>query len=116
MNLELVPWWAWVTAALIAATLAVLLRYWVVVTVPLWILSHTLYKLRVYGSENVPATGPALLVCNHVSHIDALLVQAAQKRRIRFLIWARYTRIPGLGRLLRLGNVIPIDSSSGPRA
>jgi acyl-[acyl-carrier-protein]-phospholipid O-acyltransferase / long-chain-fatty-acid--[acyl-carrier-protein] ligase len=116
MNLELVPWWAWVTAALVAVTLAYFLRYWVVGRIPLWILSRTLYKLRIYGSENVPATGPALLVCNHVSHIDALLVQAAQKRRIRFLIWAPYTRVPGLGSLLRLANVLPIDSSSGPRA
>jgi acyl-[acyl-carrier-protein]-phospholipid O-acyltransferase/long-chain-fatty-acid--[acyl-carrier-protein] ligase len=82
----------------------------------LWVLSHTLYKLRVHGSDNVPSQGAALLVCNHVSHIDALLVLAAQKRRIRFVIWAPYLRVPFLRWFLRLGNVIPIDSSAGPRA
>jgi acyl-[acyl-carrier-protein]-phospholipid O-acyltransferase / long-chain-fatty-acid--[acyl-carrier-protein] ligase len=113
---DLLPWWSWAALGLIVATLAVLFRFWVFVKCPLWILSHTLYRLRVLGEENLPAKGAALLVCNHVSHIDAFLVQAAQKRRIRFVIWAPYTRVPGLRHLLRLANVIPIDSSSGPRA
>src|SRR5207302_7848098 len=49
-------------------------------------------------------------------HIAALLVLAAQHRHIRFVIWAPYLRVPGLRLLLRLANVIPIDSGSGPRA
>src|SRR5207302_6244232 len=49
-------------------------------------------------------------------HIAALLVLAAQHRHIRFVIWAPYLRVPGLRLRLRLANVIPIDSSSGPRA
>jgi acyl-[acyl-carrier-protein]-phospholipid O-acyltransferase/long-chain-fatty-acid--[acyl-carrier-protein] ligase len=115
-DLNEIPWWAWVVGAALLAAFAVVFRFWVFVKIPLWILSHTLYKLRVHGRENIPASGAALLVCNHVSYIDALLVLAAQRRRIRFLIWAPYTRLPGLRHLLRLANVIPIDSSSGPRA
>jgi acyl-[acyl-carrier-protein]-phospholipid O-acyltransferase / long-chain-fatty-acid--[acyl-carrier-protein] ligase len=111
-----IPWWAYLLGALFLLALAYLFRYRLFVRLPLWILKHTLYRLRVHGLENLPATGPALLVCNHVSHIDALLLLAAQKRRIRFVVWAPYLRFPGLRWLLRLANVIPIDSSSGPRA
>jgi acyl-[acyl-carrier-protein]-phospholipid O-acyltransferase / long-chain-fatty-acid--[acyl-carrier-protein] ligase len=110
------PLWGTVGGVCLALVLAFLFRYQLLVRLPLWILSHTLYRLRVYGPDHIPAKGPALLVCNHVSHIDALLVLAAQRRRIRFVIWAPYMRVPGLRWLLRMANVIPIDSSSGPRA
>jgi acyl-[acyl-carrier-protein]-phospholipid O-acyltransferase/long-chain-fatty-acid--[acyl-carrier-protein] ligase len=103
-------------AGVLLLILAYLFRYQVFMRLPLWIVTHALYRLRVEGQENIPASGPALLVCNHVSHIDALLVLAAQKRRIRFMIWAPFLRIPGLRLLLRQANVIPIDSSAGPRA
>src|SRR5438105_2584663 len=43
-----------------------------------WVLGHTLYRVRVFGRQHVPARGPALLVCNHVSYIDALLLLASQ--------------------------------------
>ena len=62
-------WWI---AALVAATvvaLVALFHYTLLVRLPLWILRHTLYRLRVYGAENIPATGPALLVCNHVGAV-----------------------------------------------
>lgn len=75
-----------------------------------------LYRWRVYGRENVPEKGPALMVCNHVSFIDALLIFLAQKRPIRFLIWAPYLKVPGLRLLLKLARVIPIDGMAGPRA
>jgi acyl-[acyl-carrier-protein]-phospholipid O-acyltransferase/long-chain-fatty-acid--[acyl-carrier-protein] ligase len=114
--LDELPWWGWLAAVPFILALVYVFRFWVLVRIPLWILSRTLYRLHVVGRDNVPTTGPALLVCNHVSHIDALLVLAAQSRHIRFLIWAPLTKIPGLRHLLRMGNVIPIDSSSGPRA
>jgi acyl-[acyl-carrier-protein]-phospholipid O-acyltransferase/long-chain-fatty-acid--[acyl-carrier-protein] ligase len=86
-----------------------------VVRIVLWLPSRLLYRIRVFGRENVPATGPALLVCNHVSFIDAFLVFLAQRRLIRFVIWAPFTRVPGLRLLLRLTRVIPLDAA-GPRS
>src|SRR5207253_760966 len=86
------------------------------VRLPLWVLRHTLYRVRVVGAENIPATGPALLVANHVSHIDALIVLAAQRRKVRFLIWAPFMGVPFLRVVLRLARVIPVDPTSGPRA
>src|SRR5947209_4707314 len=81
-----------------------------------WVLAHTLYRVRVCGRQHVPARGPALLVCNHVSYIDALLLLVTQQRPLRFIIWAPYIRKPLVRLLLRLARVIPIDSTAGPRA
>jgi acyl-[acyl-carrier-protein]-phospholipid O-acyltransferase/long-chain-fatty-acid--[acyl-carrier-protein] ligase len=111
-----IPWWAYLIVAALLLVLVYLFRYRVFIRFPLVILRNTFYRLRVHGLENLPPTGPALLVCNHVSHIDALLLLAAQTRRIRFIVWAPYLRRPVMNWLLRLANVIPIDSSSGPRA
>ncbi|MCI0376672.1 MAG: 1-acyl-sn-glycerol-3-phosphate acyltransferase, partial [Gemmataceae bacterium] len=108
----------WITPLVLAAlvALAYVFRYQVLVRFPLWLLRHTLYRVHVHGLENIPREGPALLVSNHVSHIDALLILAAQKRKVRFIVWAPFLGVPFLRWILRLMRVIPIDSRSGPRA
>jgi acyl-[acyl-carrier-protein]-phospholipid O-acyltransferase/long-chain-fatty-acid--[acyl-carrier-protein] ligase len=82
----------------------------------LWLVTHSIYRVRTLGKENVPATGGALLVCNHISYIDWLLVLAAQRRFVRFVIFAGYAKKWGLRHLLRWAGVIPIDGAGGPRA
>jgi acyl-[acyl-carrier-protein]-phospholipid O-acyltransferase/long-chain-fatty-acid--[acyl-carrier-protein] ligase len=82
----------------------------------LWLLTHTFYRLRRYGLENVPATGPALLVSNHVTYLDWLFIVAAQPRHVHFVIFAGWTRQPLLGWLLNKAGVIPIDHRGGGRA
>jgi acyl-[acyl-carrier-protein]-phospholipid O-acyltransferase/long-chain-fatty-acid--[acyl-carrier-protein] ligase len=121
--LALLDWMAetpgWVYLLIAAAVLLALswpMRYALLVRLPLWLWSHSLYRIRVFGREHVPASGPALLVANHVSHVDALLIQAVLKRPVRFLMWAPYTRLPFLRWIVRLARVIPIDGSAGPRA
>lgn len=99
----------------LAFALFVLRPEWVVRAI-FWVLAHTIYRMDVMGRRHVPRTGPALLVCNHVSFIDALLLFTAQRRVVRFVIWAPFTRVPFLRLLLKLARVIPIDSRSGPRA
>lgn len=116
LGLDQDSWWIAALVGALLVALLVIFRHAFLVRLPLWILTHTLYRLRVHGAENVPEQGPALLVCNHVSHIDALLVLAAQKRKVRFLIWAPYLGVPFLRWILRLANVIPINSAAGPRA
>ncbi len=110
------PWWGWVGVSLgILATLIVF-RHHLLVKWPLWVINHTLYRLHVHGLENVPTTGPCLLVSNHVSWIDALMIIAANRRKVRFIIWAAFLGIPVLRYVLRFARVIPIDARSGPRA
>ncbi len=74
-----------------------------------WLLVNTLYKLRIEGiEEHVPDEGPALLVCNHVSFMDALLIGGAVPRPVRFVMYYKIFRTPGLNWLFRTAGAIPI--------
>src|SRR5437870_1245615 len=80
--------------------LAVVVLFWLkpilLVRAGVWLVRHTFYRLRVLGRENIPATGPALIVCNHVSYLDFIFLLAAQRRYIHFVIFAGWTRVWGL--------------------
>jgi len=80
-----------------------------------WLVTHTIYRLRVYGKENVPARGPALLVCNHVTRLDWLLIWAACPRKVRFVAWAGHNKKPFLRFILRGTRTILIDAKAGPK-
>jgi 1-acyl-sn-glycerol-3-phosphate acyltransferase len=73
-----------------------------------FVLTRTVYRFRMQGDENIPATGAAIVVCNHVSFVDPVLLMAASPRPIRFLMDSRIFRTPGLGLFFRLAKAIPI--------
>jgi acyl-[acyl-carrier-protein]-phospholipid O-acyltransferase / long-chain-fatty-acid--[acyl-carrier-protein] ligase len=82
----------------------------------LLLVTRCAYRIRVIGNEHLPADGPAVLVCNHVSYMDALLLVATQQRRLRFLLpssfyngwrWARP--------FFDLMKCIPVDSDGPPK-
>ncbi len=77
---------------------------------------HTIYRKRVVGLENVPKRGAALLVCNHVSWLDALFLGLSIRRPIRFLVWTPYTQVRLLRLILWAFRSIPIAAEAGPRA
>src|SRR5712671_1477688 len=81
----------------------------VLIRFSLWLLTHTLYRIRVVGQEHVPVRGPALLVCNHVSFIDGLLVGGCVQRFIRFLIYRPIYEHKALHWLLRHMQAIPVQ-------
>ncbi|MEO2033688.1 MAG: 1-acyl-sn-glycerol-3-phosphate acyltransferase [Planctomycetaceae bacterium] len=81
-----------------------------------WLLSRTIYRVRTYGIENIPEQGPALLVANHVTWMDGILILLASSRPIRMIAWADYVKGPVLGRLARMYGIIPIRSSDGSPA
>lgn len=81
-----------------------------------WLLSHTAYRVRVYGRENLPETGGALLVANHVSWIDGILLLITSSRPIRMLAYADYVNKPVLRWLAKIYSVIPIKATGGPKA
>jgi 1-acyl-sn-glycerol-3-phosphate acyltransferase len=73
-----------------------------------WMLSHFVYRFKVTGDDNIPTTGAAILVCNHVSFVDAVLLMAASPRPIYFLMDHNIFKVPVLGWLFRLARAIPI--------
>ena len=79
-------------------------------------LAHGLYSIRVVGRENVPLEGPVLLVSNHVSFIDAVLIAMANRRLTRFLLLRAYYDLPVAGRFFRAMGCIPVSSGDGPKA
>jgi 1-acyl-sn-glycerol-3-phosphate acyltransferase len=73
-----------------------------------WLLTRGVYRFKVRGEEHIPTEGAAVLVCNHVSYVDAVLLMAASPRPIRFIMDHRIFATPVLGALFRLGKAIPI--------
>jgi len=81
-----------------------------------WLITHTVYRLRVFERQHVPRTGPVLLVCSHVSYVDWMLMWVACPRRVRFVAWKGWQKNPLLKLFMRVTNSIPIDGNAGPRA
>jgi 1-acyl-sn-glycerol-3-phosphate acyltransferase len=77
----------------------------------IWMLIHTVYRLRVQELDQVPEDGPAVIVCNHVSFVDALVIMAACKRPIRFVMDHHIFRWPVLNFVFRSSKAIPISSA-----
>ena len=74
-----------------------------------WVMVRGLYRLRLHGIEaNVPDEGPALLVCNHVSYMDALILSATIPRPVRFVMYYKIFNIPVMRWIFRTAKAIPI--------
>jgi len=77
-----------------------------------WILISLLYRVRPTGLENIPDKGPAMLVCNHVSFVDALLVGGSIRRPVRFVMYYKIFQIPLLSFIFKTAKAIPIASAN----
>lgn len=73
-----------------------------------WILIRSVYRLKNVGLERIPEEGPAVVVCNHVSFVDALVITAACRRPIRWVMYYKIFRIPFLSFFFRTVRAIPI--------
>lgn len=101
---------------LVLAVANALVAIWIFTLVPeflmrflSWVLVRCLYRLRLHGIEkHVPDEGPALLVCNHVSYMDALLLAASIPRPVRFVMYYRIFNIPVMSWIFRTAKAIPI--------
>lgn len=76
----------------------------------IWIISHTIYRVRHVNMDRIPENGPAVIVCNHVSYMDGLLLGGACRRPIRFVMFEGVFKIPVLNFIFRTGKAIPINS------
>ena len=103
----------YLTIALMNIAVAVFIFYQVpefTVRFLIWLLSHSLYRVKHEGLDNIPNKGGALIASNHVSYIDALLIAGAVRRPIRFIMYKPIYDIPILNFIFRTGGAIPICS------
>jgi 1-acyl-sn-glycerol-3-phosphate acyltransferase len=73
-----------------------------------WILIHTIHRVKTVDTDRIPDEGAAILVCNHVSYVDAIVIGAASPRPIRFVMDHKIFKFPLLGFIFRTAKAIPI--------
>lgn len=77
-----------------------------------WLMLHTTHRVRTFNAERIPAEGGAILVCNHVSYMDAIVILATSPRPLRFVMDHRIFKIPLLSALFKAVRAIPIAPAS----
>lgn len=98
-------------AALINATVAIYIYSLVpefFIRFIAWLLIKAIYRLRISGKQHIPESGPAILVANHVSFADAVILMGSSPRPIRFIMDHRIFKTPILGFIFRHSGAIPI--------
>ena len=78
----------------------------------IWLLSHSMYRVEHKGLEAIPDEGAAVLVCNHVSFVDALLIGGAGRRPVRFVMYYKIYNLPVLNFIFRTAGTVPIAGRS----
>ena len=78
----------------------------------IWIITHTMYRVTHTDLNKIPDEGPSVLVCNHVSYMDALIIAGACRRPVRFVMFKPIYDLPVLNFIFRTGKTIPIHSKS----
>lgn len=90
---------------------AVTATLWPLLHKVLRLLIHGLYRVQRHNLNCIPSKGAAVLVSNHVSYIDALILIAVCQRPIRFVMHTKFYHLPVLGWLFKVAGAIPIDSA-----
>lgn len=74
----------------------------------IWLLGHSMYRVQHHNLQAIPDEGPCVLVCNHVSYVDALLIGGAVRRPVRFVMYYKIYQLPILNFIFRTAGTIPI--------
>ena len=82
----------------------------------IWLLIHTMYRVRKIDLRNIPEDGAVILTCNHVSFVDALIVGGCIKRPVRFVMYYKIFSIPVLNFIFRTARAIPIAGAKEDKA
>ncbi len=78
----------------------------------IWLLIHTLYRVHKRGLEQLPESGPVIVVANHVSFVDALILGGCIRRPVRFVMYYRIYKLPIMNFIFRTARAIPIAGRS----
>ena len=81
-----------------------------------WALFGTVWRMRVYGAQNVPRSGPLIVACNHVSYFDPPVLGTASPRRIEYMAKQQLFRIPVLGPAIAAVGAYPVDREGSASA
>ncbi len=107
---------------LAGATMTIVMTFYAIYLLPdsllrlvLWLLTHSIYRIRVEGRDNIPERGGALFVANHMSLVDGLLLISSTDRTIRFLMFKGAYEKPFIKPFAGLLRAIPISSELRPR-
>ncbi|MHC4552053.1 MAG: acyl-[ACP]--phospholipid O-acyltransferase [Planctomycetota bacterium] len=100
---------------LVLAVAAVIILPDFLVRLVVVLITRIVYRIKTVGIENVPIEGPALIVSNHVSWADSVVLGATQQRRIRFVMDRTIYNNPALHWLFKLMRVIPISATDSPK-
>jgi hypothetical protein len=107
---------------LVVAVLNALIAVYIYSLVPeflmrfiVWLLVHSVYRVNKQQAASIPQEGAALLVCNHVSYVDPLIIAACCPRPIRFVVHESFFHMPVLGFVLRTAQAIPINEAAKNR-
>ncbi len=73
-----------------------------------WLLINTIYRIRRHNLQSIPKHGGFVLVCNHVSFVDALIIAGYCKRNVRFVMYHKIFKLPIIGTFFKMANTIPI--------
>ncbi|MCY1272378.1 Lysophospholipid transporter LplT [compost metagenome] len=73
-----------------------------------WLLGHSMYRVDHQNLEAIPDEGPVVLVCNHVSFVDALLIAGSVRRPVRFVMYYKIFQLPVLNFIFRTAGAVPI--------
>ncbi|MCP4235713.1 MAG: MFS transporter, partial [Aestuariibacter sp.] len=77
----------------------------------IWLLIHSVYRVNKIDLDKIPDHGPVLLICNHVSFVDALILAGSIRRPIRFVMYYRIFQLPVLSFIFKTANAIPIAAA-----
>ena len=77
-----------------------------------WLLVHAAYRVDKTDLDNIPDRGPVVLICNHVSFLDALVLAGSIRRPIRYVMYYRIFQLPILSFIFRTAQAIPIAGKS----
>ena len=102
---------------LLVAILTAVVAAYIFITVPefvmrfiVWFVGHSMYRVEHEDLEKIPERGPIVLVSNHVSFVDFMLLGGTIRRPLRFVMHRRYFDMPVLNFVCRVGGAVPIDS------
>ena len=113
----LLPWLAeWYPALIAVIVFLILCSPRLTLKIAAWIVRVVMFRLRVVGRENMPYSGPILLVSNHVSLIDLLMIQAVVRQRVRFMVRAEIVNFIPTRLIFWYMGVLRVPSAKHPKA